>query len=76
MPTRDANDLERSVVVRITDFGHPFEPSQAPPPPDAATVLAEGARGGFGLHFIYQSMDTVDYRTDEDGNCLILTKRI
>ena len=63
------------VKVRITDFGHPFEPSSAPVP-DIEAPLEERSLGGFGLFFIYQTMDKVDYRTGEEGNCLILTKRI
>lgn len=63
------------VKVRITDFGHPFEPSSAPVP-DIEAPLEERSLGGFGLFFIYQTMDKVDYRTGEEGNCLILTKRL
>jgi anti-sigma regulatory factor (Ser/Thr protein kinase) len=63
------------VKVYITDFGHPFEPSSAPAP-DIDAPLEARPLGGFGLFFIYQTMDEVDYRTSEEGNCLILTKRI
>jgi serine/threonine-protein kinase RsbW len=62
------------VVIDITDFGQPFEPSE-PLPPDAAMVLRDQSVGGFGLYFIYQTMDQVDYQTSELGNTLIFTKR-
>jgi serine/threonine-protein kinase RsbW len=63
------------VTVRITDFGHPFEPSDAPMP-DITAALEDRAMGGFGLYFIYQTMDEVDYETAPDGNVLTLTKQL
>jgi serine/threonine-protein kinase RsbW len=63
------------VKLSITDFGHPFEPSEAPAP-DPEAGLEERPTGGFGLFFIYQTMDQVDYETHEDGNTLILIKCI
>jgi serine/threonine-protein kinase RsbW len=66
---------EGQVRMTITDFGHPFEPSEVPIP-DIEAALEDRPAGGFGLYFIYQTMDDVDYITTEDGNCLILTKRL
>jgi serine/threonine-protein kinase RsbW len=63
------------VRMTITDFGHSFEPSE-PPVPDIDAALEDRPEGGFGLYFIYQTMDGVDYQTSESGNCLILTKRL
>jgi serine/threonine-protein kinase RsbW len=71
-------ELEREpyqVSVRITDFGHPFEPYE-PEAPTLDTVLRDHSSPEFGLFFIYKTMDAVDYRTTEEGNCLILTKRL
>jgi serine/threonine-protein kinase RsbW len=71
-------ELEREphqVIVRITDFGHPFEP-YAPEAPDLDAVFRDRPSPEFGLFFIYKTMDAVDYRTTEEGNCLILTKRL
>ena len=61
------------VLVRITDFGHAFEPSQTPLPDLQANLNGQRV-GGFGLYFIYQTMDRVDYEVTEDGNCLTFTK--
>ena len=61
--------------VTLTDFGHPFEPSSAPEP-DVEAPLDERDLGGFGLFFIYQTMDAVDYVCDEEGNHLMLTRRL
>jgi len=71
-------DLElqsSQVIIRITDFGHPFEPCE-PEAPDVSAALAGRPTGGFGLFIIYNIMDTVDYKTTEAGNTLILTKRL
>jgi len=62
----------KKLVVHITDFGHPFEPSE-PPEPDPETMLA-GTPGGIGLYFIYRSVDLVSYKATESGNTLTLVK--
>ena len=66
---------EDRVQMAITDFGQPFEPSEAPVP-DVEAALEDRPMGGFGLYFIYQVMDEVAYETTEDGNCLMLAKRL
>lgn len=67
-------DSERA-VMRITDFGQPFEPSESPKP-DVDAALENKPMGGFGLYFIYKTMDKVGYETKEDGNHLTLIKNI
>jgi serine/threonine-protein kinase RsbW len=64
----------RKLVVRITDFGRPFEPSE-PPEPDLEATL-HGERGGFGLYFIYRSVDSVTYQATGSGNTLTLVKTL
>lgn len=71
-------DLEiapQQVVMKITDFGRPFEPYE-PETPDLSAKLEEGDTSGFGLFLIYNTMDSVDYHTTEEGNSLILTKKL
>ena len=63
------------VLVRLTDFGHPFEPYE-PAAPDPETDLESGLTHGFGLHFIYQTMDLIGYNTAQDGNHLTFVKRL
>ena len=63
------------VMVRLTDFGHPFEPCE-PAAPDLAADLEDGLTQGFGLHFIYQTMDQISYDTAQDGNHLTFVKRL
>lgn len=69
-------DLEldlNKITVSLTDFGHSFEPSNAPAP-DIHAPLEERELGGYGLFLIQQSMDEMDYQVTEDGNRMILTK--
>jgi serine/threonine-protein kinase RsbW len=63
------------VVVTITDFGHPFEPGETSAP-DVAAGLEDLPMGGFGLFFIYQTMDEINYETTEDGNHLTFIKQL
>lgn len=61
------------IMVSLTDFGHSFEPSSAPVP-DVDAPIEERELGGFGLFFIQQSVDKMNYQVTEDGNKMILTK--
>jgi serine/threonine-protein kinase RsbW len=63
------------VKVTLTDFGYPFEPSE-PDRPDAQAGLEDRMMGGFGLYFIYQTMDQVDYEITEAGNQLKFVKNL
>jgi anti-sigma regulatory factor (Ser/Thr protein kinase) len=64
-----------AMVTTLTDFGQSFEPAE-PPAPDVTAALEDGPIEGFGLFLIYKTMDDVDYQVTEEGNRLILTKRI
>lgn len=66
---------EGQVTLTITDFGHAFEPSPAPRP-DLHAALEDRPMEGFGLYFIYETIDEVLYATNEDGNSLTLVKRL
>ena len=61
------------IVITLTDFGHAFEPSSTPVP-DVDAPIEERELGGFGLFFIQQSVDEMDYQVTEDGNKMTLTK--
>jgi anti-sigma regulatory factor (Ser/Thr protein kinase) len=63
------------VLVTLTDFGHPFEPCE-PAAHDVEADLEDGLTQGFGLYFIYQTMDRIGYETAEDGNHLTFVKRL
>ena len=61
------------LTLSLTDFGHSFEPGSTPVP-DVDASIEERELEGFGLFFINQSMNEVDYRVTEDGNTMRLTK--
>jgi len=63
------------ILVSITDFGHVFEPSEAPKP-NVEAALVDRPLGGLGLYLIYKTMDNIDYQSSEDGNTLTFTKYI
>jgi serine/threonine-protein kinase RsbW len=63
------------ILVQITDFGHVFEPVEAPKP-DVEAALENRELGGLGLYLIYQTMDNIDYQSSEEGNTLTFTKFI
>ena len=63
------------VTLSLTDFGHAFEPDNAPVP-DPNQPIEERELGGFGLFFIQQSVDEMKYRTSEDGNTMTLIKHL
>jgi serine/threonine-protein kinase RsbW len=62
------------IMINLTDFGHAFEPSRTPTP-NLDAGLEDWPTGGFGLYFIYQTMDDIDYTTNIYGNRLTFTKR-
>ncbi len=64
-----------NLTLTLTDFGHSFEPSNAPVP-DVNAPIEERELGGFGLFFIEQSMDEMSYQVTEDGNKMIMTKHL
>lgn len=71
-------DLELApdtLTMTLTDFGHAFEPDDAPVP-NVEAPIDEREPGGFGLFFIRQSVDELVYRVTEDGNKMIMTKHI
>ena len=63
------------VTIALTDFGHSFEPGTASAP-DVQAPIEERELGGFGLFFIQQSVDQMDYRVTEDGNTMTLIKHL
>jgi len=63
------------ITISLTDFGHAFEPDNAPIP-DVDAPIEERELGGFGLFFIQQSVDEMKYHTSEDGNTMTLIKHL
>jgi serine/threonine-protein kinase RsbW len=60
--------------VSITDFGHPFEPTE-PPAPNTEATLEEREVGGLGLFFVFTSVDQLNYESSATGNVTTLVKQ-
>lgn len=65
----------KRITMILSDFGHPFEPVETAAP-DVNALLEDQPTTGFGLFFIYRTMDEVSYYTDEQGNHLVLVKKL
>lgn len=63
-----------ALVVAITDFGMPFEPTE-PPAPDAGAALEDREVGGLGLFFVFMSVDELKYESSPTGNVTTLVKK-
>ena len=62
------------VTITLRDCGRPFVPEKVVPP-DMSQPLEQRRTGGFGLHLMYQLMDSVRFTFDEAGNTLVMIKR-
>ncbi len=65
----------KKIEMVLSDFGHPFEPVETDAP-DVNAMLQDQPTTGFGLYFIYRTMDDVQYYSDEQGNHLVLVKEL
>lgn len=60
-------------VFEIIDRGVPFDPTEAPAPPETdSSSLAEMAIGGLGIHLVRSMVKEMRYRRDGDVNRLTL----
>lgn len=66
--------LDDRIEIQVTDYGHPFNPEQAPQP-DINAPLDERQPGGLGIFLIYTLMDQVSYQSHQGANTLSLTKK-
>jgi len=67
--------LDDDVVVKIRDFGQPFDPD-AVLPPDLDAPIEEQEERCLGLFLMRKLMDSVRFRFDAvNGNVLTMTKR-
>jgi len=62
-----------SLVVEVSDDGHPFNPLDAPDPPLHLPVH-ERPIGGLGLHFIRSMTDSLDYERRDGRNMVTVRK--
>ncbi len=65
----------KKITMILSDFGHPFEPVETDAP-DVDAMMQDAPTTGFGLYFIYSTMDEIKYHSDEQGNHLVLVKNL
>lgn len=67
-------DVGHSIVVKIQDWGRPFDPN-AVKPFDYNEPVEKRIDGGMGMHFMRSLMDDIHYHFDpEAGTVLTMTK--
>ena len=64
---------KKEFTVKLIDQGKPFDPNIVLPP-DTEVTLDQRKRGGYGIYFMKQLMQTVKYAFTEKGNELTITK--
>lgn len=67
--------LPAQATLRIIDTARPFDPRTSQPP-DLEASLEDRRIGGLGIFFIFNTMDSVDYHSDGNGNTLTLTRKL
>jgi len=66
---------EQRLTILISDDAPPFNPFNRPSP-DPSQSLWERSGGGWGLHFVKQFMDHVEYHYVNQRNQVLLEKRL
>jgi len=64
-----------AVIVELKDDARAFNPLTAPDT-DVTTPLDERTAGGLGIHLMRKLMDEIEYQRLEDGNLLIMKKKL
>ncbi len=66
---------DQEFVIRITDYGTPFDPDSIPEP-DLEAPMEERSIGGLGVFFMRRLMDSVEFSTHAyRGNQVVMRKR-
>ena len=64
---------EQDVTLRVRDDARPFNPLEQPVP-DLEIPLEDRGIGGMGIHIVREIMDEIDYKREDNGNLLVMTK--
>lgn len=67
-------DEPRSIVIRFTDSGVPYDPLTAKEP-DTTLSAEERPIGGLGIFLVRKTMDSLDYEYKDGKNILTATKQ-
>ncbi len=65
-------------IITLHDNGEPFDPATVPKPmiPADPAQISQLQVGGLGLHLMRKVMDDIHFRFDDNGNVVIMTKRL
>lgn len=64
------------LVIKVTDYGKPFDPSQVPEP-DVSLPLEQRSIGGLGLYLMRRLMDSVEFSKQTPcGNEVTMRKHL
>lgn len=66
--------IGEDLIIRLQDFGKPFEPDNIPTP-DVQATLEDRKENGLGLYFMRQWMDEVHFQFSKGMNTLTMVKR-
>lgn len=62
------------VIIELVDRGKFFDPSTVPAP-EFSDAAKDRQAGGLGVFFMYQKMDVISYRREEENNVLTMVKK-
>jgi anti-sigma regulatory factor (Ser/Thr protein kinase) len=66
-------NTKQDITLSIRDDARPFNPLEQPGP-DLEIPLEDRGIGGLGIHLVREIMDEIDYRREEGGNLLVMTR--
>ena len=71
----DFDEESRTVILKFTDEGVPFDPTQAADP-DLTLPVEKRKAGGLGIFLVRRIMDDVRYHRENGKNVLTIRKKI
>ncbi len=64
---------EQDITLRVRDDARPFNPLEQPVP-DLEVPIEDRGIGGMGIHIVREIMDEIDYKREDNGNLLVMTR--
>jgi serine/threonine-protein kinase RsbW len=71
--TFQLNDNGTGIIIVVEDDGIPFNPLEYPAP-DINAPVEEREIGNLGIHIVRNTMDSVEYKRQNNRNILTMTK--
>jgi anti-sigma regulatory factor (Ser/Thr protein kinase) len=65
---------EEDITVSVRDDAKPFNLLEYPGP-DLEIPLEDRGVGGMGIHMVREVMDEINYKREDDGNLLVMSRR-